>query len=96
VAAADRGEGPYGSLIQQNQWAGCISFKPVMESFLESATWVVVAGAILWFVLLVYCLWDILTSSLPAFTKVLWVAVIFLAPFLGCIVYLLLRRHRAS
>ncbi len=67
-----------------------------MENFLESATWVIVAAALLWFLLIVYSLADIFRSPAPGLTKVLWVVIIFMAPFLGCIAYLVLGRQRAS
>ena len=66
-----------------------------MENFLESATWVVVVAGLLWFLLIIYCLFDILRSSAPSLTKLLWVIIVFLAPFLGCIAYLIFGRQTA-
>jgi hypothetical protein len=66
-----------------------------MENFLESATWVIVVAGLLWFLLIIYCLFDIFKSPAPLLTKLLWVIIVFLAPFLGCIAYLILGRRTA-
>lgn len=63
-----------------------------MENILESATWVIVVAGLLWFLMIIYCLFDIFKSSRPLLTKLLWLIIVFLAPFLGCIAYLILGR----
>lgn len=67
-----------------------------MESFLESAAWIVIIAGLVWFLLLLYCLFDILRSTAPALNKLLWVIIIFLAPFLGCLAYLIFGRSRVE
>lgn len=49
---------------------------------------------IIWFVLIVFTLIDLLRSSLPTNTKLLWLIVILLAPVLGSLIYLLLGRNK--
>jgi hypothetical protein len=49
---------------------------------------------ILWFVLIVYTLMDLLRSNLPTNTKLLWLIVILIAPFLGSIIYLIAGRNK--
>jgi len=49
---------------------------------------------ILWFVLIVYTLMDLLRGNLPTNTKLLWLIVILIAPFLGSIIYLLAGRNK--
>jgi hypothetical protein len=49
---------------------------------------------IVWFVLIVYTLMDLLRSNLPTNTKLLWLIVILIAPFLGSIIYLIAGRNK--
>ena len=49
---------------------------------------------IVWFVLIVYTLMDLLRSNLPTNTKLLWLIVILIAPFLGSIIYLIGGRNK--
>jgi|UniRef100_UPI004049E089 hypothetical protein len=49
---------------------------------------------IVWFVLIVYTLMDLLRSNLPTNTKLLWLIIILIAPFLGSIIYLIAGRNK--
>ena len=49
---------------------------------------------VLWFVLIVYTLMDLLRSNLPTNTKLSWLIVILIAPFLGSIIYLIAGRNK--
>ena len=49
---------------------------------------------IIWFILIVMAVLDLLKSSLPINTKLLWLILILLAPVLGSLVYLLWGRHQ--
>jgi hypothetical protein len=48
---------------------------------------------IVWFALIVYTLMDLLRRNLPTNTKLLWLIVILIAPFLGSIIYLIAGRN---
>ena len=49
---------------------------------------------IIWFILIVMAVLDLLKSSLPINTKLLWLILILLAPVLGSLIYLLWGRHQ--
>ena len=49
---------------------------------------------IIWFVLMIYTLLQVLRSSEPTNTKLLWIIVILVAPVLGSLIYLLWGRGR--
>lgn len=45
-------------------------------------------GSIIWIILAVYCFLDVIKSSMPQNTKLLWILIILIFPFIGSLIYI--------